>query len=179
MSKKLILPWVSNKLKHWGVEGPRPLPGDPLSSIPSPRPISPGAGARTHLWSTRQSRGTSGRVWQPRGPKLHGPRVSSKHGRVPSLTLGWPLWSARPGSPRSGAGPVLGHLPSRLPAFTVSLPLPSFSPISPPFFTRAGAEDLGAATARGATARSRLFLGLCPPRKDQQPLQGTGVGFTT
>ena len=87
MSKKLILLWVSNKLKHWGVEGPRPLSGDPLSSIPSPRPISPGQ--RLALTSGAQGRAEG---------RLGG---SGSHGVPSSMALGSPVNTDRCQASRS------------------------------------------------------------------------------
>lgn len=126
------------------------------------------------------------RVWQPQGPKLCGPRVSSEAGRcrasrsdgLPGLPAPQPLsaphqlslWSrARSAAPSSS--------PSYFHCLSPLLSLSSFSPISLPFFTKAGSEDLGEAAACGVA--DGLFPGSFPPGRDQHPLQGSGVGFTT
>ena len=62
-------------------------------------------------------------------------------------------------------------------SLSLMLSLSSFSPISLPFFTKAGSEDLGEATACGVA--NGLFLGSFPLGREQQPLQGSGVGITT
>lgn len=142
-----------------------------------------GCALASRAWAEQR---TSERVWQPRGPKLCGPRVSSEAGRcrascsdrLPGLLAPQPLsaphqlllWSrARSGGPSPS--------PSYFHCLSLMLSLSSFSPISLPFFTKAGSEDLGEATACGVA--NGLFLGSFPLGREQQPLQGSGVGVTT
>lgn len=157
--------------------GPQASSWGPAWLSPKPQvPLRKGRALASGAWAERR---TSEQVWQPRSPKLCGPQASGEPGRYrasrsdgpPGLPAFQPLLWIRTRSGAPSSSPSYFHCLSPI------LSLGSFSPVSLPFFTKAGSEDLGEATACGVA--NGLFLGSFPPGREQQPLQSLGVGITT